>query len=578
VEDLSVTLFHNCKILTMDPNDSEVEAMAIFAGKIIAVGTESSVRHEAKKFIQEYSHSSGNAITLVEEDLKGACVVPGFIDAHLHPALYIYFKTQLNLAGIHGYSELREVLKRENAARRPGEWIFGIDLMEDTFRDPAERHFPGRRILDSFCSDRPVLLLRHDGHICGVNSAALKIIGINRHNAKQKTPPTGEIRLDETGEPTGIFTETATALAIDRAPPPSLERIREGCKEFSEELKSYGITTCGGVLQTDEKGPAGKSGAMELPLMQMLIKERLIEQDFVFYLITDSPEKLKQHGRSFKALNDIDEKYSVAGIKLFVDGTFGASTAYMFEPFSDSTERRTGMLVSEEDDLRRLVKETNAQGYQVACHSIGDRANRVLVNLYREAFDAPHHQSTRFRIEHASTLTDDTIVDAAKLGIVFVCQPAFIDSEHTWLEKRLGSERCEHTYPFRTIIDAGVVLAGASDAPVESANVMKAIHACVTRDGFVPRQSITVTEALRMFTCNGAYALGEERIKGSLEKDKLADFVVLDEDPRRVAPERLTKVRIRATFRRGKRIYASYSRSSTNSNKKTKEVQEMNDR
>jgi len=560
MEDLSVTLFRNCKILTMDSNDSEAEAMAVFGGKIVAIGTEPIVRAEARRFMQIYSRDSHDAITLMEEDLSGACVVPGFIDAHLHPALCIYFKTQLSLAKVKSFSELGEILRREDAVRSPGEWIFGIDLMEDTFKDPAERHFPDRRVLDLFCPKRPVLVLRHDGHLCGVNSAALQIIGVNSSNAKEKTPCSGEIRLDEAGEPTGIFTETATALAIDRVPPPSLDRIRDGCKDFSAELASYGITSCGGVLQTDEKGPAGKAAAMELPLIQALLKEKLIEQDFVFYLITESPKRLRWFSQSFQSLNDNEEKYCVGGIKLFIDGTFGASTSYMFEPFSDSPEGKTGLLVNKEDYLRRLIKEAHELGFQVACHSIGDKANRIVVNMYRDGQTGSPSGRTRFRIEHASTLTDDTIADAAKLGIVFVCQPAFIDSEYTWLVRRLGLERCERTYPFRGIIDAGIVLAGASDAPVESANVMKALHACVTRNGFVPEQAITATEALRIFTYGAAYALGQEQTKGSLEKGKLADFVVLSVDPRIVAPENLATIRIRTTFHRGKRIYQAADR------------------
>nr|MDO8098165.1 amidohydrolase family protein [Candidatus Njordarchaeota archaeon] len=147
------------------------------------------------------------------------------------------------------------------------------------------------------------------------------------------------------------------------------------------------------------------------------------------------------------------------------------------------------------------------------------------------------------------------LADATKLGIVFVCQPAFIDSEYTWLMRRLGSERCERTYPFRAIIDAGIVLAGASDAPIKSANVLKALHACVTRNGFVPKQAITVTEVLKIFTYGATYALGQEQTKGSLEKGKLADFGVLNVDPSMVAPEKLATVGIRETFHRDKQIY-----------------------
>ncbi len=539
----------------MDAHDSIVEAMAVHKEHILVTGTERRVRKIAWDLAANADPAVGGPYEFVDIDLHGTCVVPGFIDVHMHPGFYTYYKTQLKLNGILNIATLAKKLKEEDARRLPGEWIVGVDLMEDVFEIPQERIFPDRHVLDAMCPHRPVIIIRHDGHICSVNTPALQSIGIDASNVKTKTPPDGEIRLDAGGNPTGVFTEGATAFVMAAIPLPASDRLKDACKNMSAELASFGITTCGGILQTDEIGPGGKTGAMELPLTQALIKEDLIAQDFVFYLITDRPKTLARIDKTFQKLDGGQGRFIVGGLKIYVDGTFGASTACMFKPFADSNGGKSGFLVITEDKLRQLIKETCAMGYQVACHAIGDKANRVLVSIYKEI--VPDNNAARCRVEHASTLTPDTIMDAAANHIILACQPAFLDSEYQWLERRLGPGRIKQTYPFKTISEAGICLAGASDSPVESANVLKALRACVTRNGLVPEEGITLMQALRMFTSNAAYALRQETVKGSLEPGKIADFVILDRDPRRVSPQELLALKINATYHRGKLIYSS---------------------
>ncbi|MFB0561474.1 MAG: amidohydrolase [Candidatus Lokiarchaeia archaeon] len=555
---MEIYLFYNCTILTMDSNDSEASAMAIFQDKILAVGSEKEVRNYIAEFRGRNRLESGEKFSLREIDLNGACIVPGFIDAHMHPGIYIFYKTQLGLSGVKGYDDLKKVLGEE--ARKCGEeqWVVGFDLMEDTFEKPEERRFPNRYDLDEISSEHPVLVLRHDGHICAVNSLALKMIGIDKSNVAEKALEAGEIRVDENGEPTGVFTEAATAIPLEFMPLPDFQRFLDASRAFSQELASYGITTCGGVVQLGEEGPAGKAGTFEIPLIQTLIKEGLIEQDFVFYVITTQPGELKNVQKSFQELSGEEGRFQVGGIKRFADGTFGAFTAAMFESFSDSPEQSKGFFMTDEESLFKILKETQKLGYQILIHAIGDRANRWVVDLYKRLIKTAKSKSkepVRLRIEHASLLTPDIIRDAAELGLVLVCQPMFIDSEYTWLEKRLGPERIKNVYPFRSIIDAGIILAGASDSPVESAKVIKALQVCVTRNEFVPEQAITITEALRLFTSNAAYALGQEKIKGSLEEGKLADFVILERNPKSVPSNQIAEIKILATYHRGQKIY-----------------------
>jgi hypothetical protein len=253
----------------------------------------------------------------------------------------------------------------------------------------------------------------------------------------------------------------------------------------------------------------------------------------------------------------LEHRFELSGLKTFADGSFGARTACMHEPYSDSKEGMKGFMVRDKDSLVELFKEAQELGFQIACHAIGDKGNRELVDAYKVVIEGIDGKDLRHRIEHASILSEDTLQDAARLGIVLVSQPAFINSEYTWLEDRLGPERIKQTYPFKSIIDHGIVLAGASDAPIESVNVLAAIQACVTRKGFVPEQCIGVMDAIKMFTCNAAYSIRQEHVKGSLEAGKQADFVILDKDPTKVPREEIEDIEIHATYQRGTLVYSS---------------------
>jgi len=293
-------------------------------------------------------------------------------------------------------------------------------------------------------------------------------------------------------------------------------------------------------------------------LMEQFIRKGIIEPDFVFYIITSKPKQLIRVDKTFKKLSTengiFNGRFSVGGIKIYADGSFGARTAAMYEPFSDSDDGASGFLVKDRETLAGLFRETHDLGYQVVIHAIGDKANRVVIDVFAGLL-AGHPGPHRHRIEHASTVDAGTLRDAAKLGIIFACQPAFIRSEQSWLEARLGKDRLARTYAFKSIIDAGIVLAGASDAPVESANVLTAMQACVTRHGIVPDESIPVVDALRMFTAGAAFALRQEQFKGSIVAGKLADLVFLSDDPRAVLPGSIGNLRILRTYHRGVLIF-----------------------
>jgi predicted amidohydrolase YtcJ len=192
---------------------------------------------------------------------------------------------------------------------------------------------------------------------------------------------------------------------------------------------------------------------------------------------------------------------------------------------------------------------------QIAIHAIGDRANRLCIDLYERLLTEYPREDHRHRIEHASLLSDDMIEDMARLGLVVSTQPLFIESEKSWLHKRLGAERARMTYPLRSLMDGGVKVAGASDAPVEDVNVIRAIDCCVSRQGFEPHQGISAAEAIRMFTLDAAYAQFEDHIKGSITVGKRADLVVLSANPATVVPDKIPEIRVLKTICKGEVLY-----------------------
>lgn len=561
-EGKEITVYSNCQIITMDPIDTIPSSMAVFDGKIISVGNDEKIASDILNFI-ESQNNTANQIPIKRVDLKGKIVVPGFIDAHMHPGILVYFRTQLDLSKIRSYAELESSIKKYRLTRKENEWIVGFDLMEDLFTDPSEHIFPNRHMLDKCCEDLPMVVLRHDAHICVCNTKALKIAfekaGIDFNNPRLPEGLQGELKIDDTGAPLGIFTENATSIALTPVPIPSLERLKEAAESAFNELSSYGLTTCGGIIQTGEVGPAGSMGSFELSLIEMIFKEVNVKQDFVFYFIADSAKKFKRIIKTIEKLSKEKDQYVVGGLKLFIDGSFGARSACLFEPYYDDPST-SGFLVNDPKKITELAIETHELGLQTICHAIGDKGCRVLVDSYKEAIEHIEKESKlphkpRFRIEHGSQLTNDIIKDIAKYGIIIASQPAFINSEYTWLEHRMGPERIKLTYPFKSILDANIVLAGASDCPIESANVIEGIQACVTRKGFVPEQAISVKDALKLFTINAAFALNQEKIKGSLEKDKYADFVVLSENPLTIPKDKIQDIQVIRTYHRNKLIY-----------------------
>ena len=533
---MTIKVFFGGPIITINEKQPNVEAVAIKDEKIIAVGNLESVK--------EVVGSDFESI-----DLKGNSLLPGFIDSHLHPIAYLFFLFNLDLKDIKSFKELKEFLKQAVIDKPTNELVMGLSLKEEEFTDPAERQLPTRWDLDEACPNHPVFLLRYDGHIGIANTKALELAGITKETPE---PEGGEIRWNDKGELTGILSELATNILIGKISMPNPERIFEAAEEGFNILASKGLTSLHGIVQAEAGAELGDAGAFEMPIFKSLLDR--IPQNWYSLVYTHNPNKLKRLKKPPLDGGEIDSKYRLGCLKLFADGTYGSATALMHEPFSDQPDK-TGFLVVNEAELYEMMKIAHNLGFQIGIHTIGDKGNRVIIDLYKKLLTEFPREDHRHRIEHASSLTPDVIKDMKDLGIIAACQPPFINSEYTWLPKRLGSERIKHSYPMKSLLDEGVLIASGSDCPIEDPDVIMGLHALVTRNGFVPEQCISIEEALKTYTINGAYAAFEENVKGSIEVGKLADFVILDKNPLSTSPANIKEIQVLETIIRGKTIF-----------------------
>jgi predicted amidohydrolase YtcJ len=233
----------------------------------------------------------------------------------------------------------------------------------------------------------------------------------------------------------------------------------------------------------------------------------------------------------------------------------GACTAWMHKPFLDQPDKSGFCVYDNLEVLYNQMVIAHDLGFQIGVHAIGDKGNRVLVDLYKRLLTEHPKKDHRHRIEHASLLTDDVINDMKELGLIASIQPPFITTDAKLADYRLGPERSEYTYPFKSLVDAGVVCASGSDCPVEDPDVIWGLHALVNRNGFIPEQCISIEEALKSYTINGAYAAFEDDVKGSIEVGKLADLVILDKNPLEVPKDEIKNIQVIETIIRGKTVY-----------------------
>jgi predicted amidohydrolase YtcJ len=481
--------------------------VAVADGRILAVGPRVEV---------EAALPAGHLIT----DLGGRTLAPGFVDAHLHPMALCFYEHHVDLSAATALDEVADLLADRAAQVGPGDWVVGHRLDEEAM---AEGRLPSRRDLDRIGAGRPVLVIRRDGHHALGSTAALAAAGIDRTTPD---PAGGVIHHDADGELSGLCGEAAAALLIAAVPLPSWDEFGAALDQAVRNLARQGVTGISAMCQTSDVGPAGQAGELEAVAWAMLLER--VPFDVQNILIAADPTTVQsmQEGE----LHRPARRRRLDAVKLFLDGTLGGRTACMHHPYSDAGG--AGMLTLEPEAAYAQMAAAHLAGLQICIHAIGDRANRTAADLFARLRAEHPGGDNRHRIEHASVLDDETVDLLAELGVSTVVQPVSIESERRWLGKRLGDHRLGRVYPYRRLIDAGVHVAGSSDAPIETYDVLAAMHAAVDRRGIAPDQAITPLEALAAYTTEAAYVRHVDDDTGRIEPGHHADLVVLSGDPR----------------------------------------------
>jgi predicted amidohydrolase YtcJ len=531
------TIFVNGNIYTVNDSAPRAQAVAVRGGKIIYIGTDSGAMR-----------LKGESTRVV--DLKGNTVVPGLTDSHYHLAGVGDREVTLNLEGTSSLQQFLSKIKERVDRAQPGQWVTGRGWIETFWKPQA---FPTRWDLDKISPNNPVYLTRADGHASVVNSAALKVAGISKESA---SPAGGEIMKDKsTGEPNGMLVDRAQGL-VSRHVPPDTEADRERALVLGVE-RSIRL----GWTQIQNAG----SPLAEVERLKKLYSDGRIKLRIYEAIRGPSADAMRLI-REGATVGLFDNRLTVRTIKVSLDGALGSKGAALLEPYADHDT--AGLLMYKEEDLMPMFTEALKQGIQIETHAIGDRANRVILDLYEKAFKAVPEgerkvRDPRWRVEHAQIMHPSDIPRFARLGVIPSMQPSHAIGDLHFAPSRVGIRRLEGAYAWQSFIKQGSMIAGGSDAPVERGEPMIEFYAAVARrdqkgftgEGWHPEQKVTREQALKMFTLWAAYAAFEEKLRGSIEVGKLADLTVLSADIMKIPEAEILKTRCVMTVINGEIVF-----------------------
>lgn len=519
------TLFVNGNILTMQ-NGERVNAVAVLQGKVVAAGDE----HELKPRC--------DASTKIV-DLQGRTMLPGFEDAHAHIwKLGQLLTTSLDLRGVSSIEEIGVRIRERDAALPAGAWLQGRGFNEISL---AEGRLPNCYDLDRFAPNRPVLLTRACGHIFIVNSAALQLAQIEK--AKQ-SPMGGIIEVDAQGNPSGILHETAIGLIHRVLAPPTSAEYRAMITAALRRQLSFGITASSdcGVLPQLMKTYLEMDAENALPARMTVMP-------------LGKPDGMESNARYMSRSRS--PMLNVDTVKFLADGGLSGGTAALSVPYRNSESRGVTRFATEE--LFALFAEFQNLGWRICTHAIGDAAIEQVLSLYERLPRNP--KQGRHRIEHLGLTNEKQLSRLAKIDVMVVTQPIFLDELGANFKAYVPDALKDQVYPFRAMLDAGLTVAFSSDAPVVKNDApLKGIEAAVLRctnegECILPEQSIRAEEALYAYTRGAAEAAGEEQTRGSIQPGRWADFAVLSADPTAVKPEAISSIRVEQTYLAGKLVY-----------------------
>jgi predicted amidohydrolase YtcJ len=523
----------NGRIWTGDTAQPWAEAVAARGERLIAVGSNDDIKKLA------------GAQTRVI-DLQGKLALPGFIDDHTHFISGGFQLLSVDLRDAKTPAEFAERIKAQAAKVDANRWITGGDWDHELWPGGP---LPTKELIDQFTPDNPVFVSRLDGHMALANSVVLRMAEITRDT---QDPPGGTIVRDpKTGEPTGVLKDAAMNLVWPLIPDPSEKDYNDALAAAMREAARVGVTSIQDITLW--------------PHYEVYERFRDAHQLTVRVYARTPLASWKQQSDLIARQGQGDEWLRLGGLKAFMDGSLGSTTALFFEPFTDAPNT-AGLMADDnipEGVMKKNIKDADKAGLQCSVHAIGDKANNMLLNYFEEVARENGPRDRRFRIEHAQHLLVSDIARFARLGVIPSVQPYHAIDDGRWAEKRIGPARIKTTYPFRSLLDAGASLVFGSDWTVAPLSPILGIHAAVTRAtidgrnprGWIPEQKITVEEAVRAYTSSCAYAEFAERDKGTLTAGRLADITVLSQDIFHIPADDIQKTNVVYTIVGGRIVF-----------------------
>ncbi len=503
--------------------------LAFEQGKITAVG-----KGESDKTFEKCQKLDG----------EGKVMLPGLIDAHGHVSGLGNEMLRVKLRDVASEELAVERVKAFAQKNQKSQWILGRGWNQVLW---LNKQFPTAASLDKTGIKRPIILRRIDGHAAWVNSKALEIAGITNSTPD---PQGGKIIRDNDGKATGVLIDTAIGLVESKIPEPSLLEQDYAFDKAFAHLLTLGITSVhdAGVDQLD------------LQIYKNRVKEGRLPVR-IYGMLAGSHPNLYQWLDDGHIADDKD-LLSIRSVKLYSDGALGSRGAALLAPYSDDVDNK-GLLIVKPVKLDKFVEDIMAKNFQVNVHAIGDKGNRVVLNAIEKAYDKVGGKSLRHRVEHAQIVSLADIPRFKTLDMIASMQPVHATSDKNMAGDRLGNERLKGAYAWQKFIQQGTIIASGSDFPVELANAFHGLHAAVTRQdrdnqpegGWLPGEKMTPAQALRSFTLDAAYAAHQEKVIGSLEPGKWADFILIDRDVINGNPQDIWKTNVLQTWIAGELKY-----------------------
>ncbi len=541
-------------IYTMDVNSPVVEAIAVNADTIVYAG----------KLLEAEKYVGANTEVM---DLKETTLTPGFIESHGHIMGLGYNELNLDLMSVKSYDELVEKVKEAVAKAQPGQWILGRGWHQDKWDVKPEKMVKGFQThekLSEVSPNNPVFLRHASGHAGFANAKAMQLVGVNQLSVEKletNMGEGGEIIRDKLGNPTGIFNERAMVVITKYIPAPS--------KEDDARALQLALNVCArnGITGFHEASLDAKDAERQDQIFEVYHDFRNEGKLSARLYVMLSGWNRKMIQEWYKKGPEIDnEKHllTIRSIKLNCDGALGSRGAWLLEPYTDQPNTY-GMATLSMDTVMKTSRDALKYGFQVCSHAIGDRANREILDRYEIAFkEYPEKTNHRFRIEHAQHLSPADIPRFGKLGVIAAMQAIHLSSDRPWAIERLGEKRIkEGAYMWQSLLKTGAKVINGSDVPVEPINPIASFYASVTRKtlkgepegGYEPDEKMTREQALRSYTLDAAYGAFEEKIKGSIEVGKLADFTIFSQDIMKVAEGEILNTEVVMTVLGGKKVF-----------------------